>query len=166
MNIKDFYKVGGSSQDGFQLIKIGKRNWVLIYGVDSETENGYSFRKNYGYKPTAQELHQDIDNLINNITDEKILNDFVWNGMGVYLSSENQMNFKAVHDIVVQSDSTMSPITFKLSEDENGQPIYHEFKSKSEISDFYLKAVSFIHGTLEAGWKEKDSVDIEKLLEE
>lgn len=166
MNIKNFYKVGGSSQDGFQLIKIGKKNWVLIYGVDSKTENDYSFRKNYGYKPTARELHQDIDNLINNITDEKILNGFTWNGMKVYLSSENQMNFKAIHDIITQSESAMSPITFKLSEDENGQPIYHEFKTKDEISDFYLKAVSFIHSTLEAGWKEKDSVNVEKLLEE
>lgn len=165
MNIKNFYKVGGSSKDGFQLVKIGEKNWTLIYGVKSGSEDGYSFRKNYGYKPTAQELHQDIDELINNITDKKILNGFVWEDMSVYLSQENQMNFKAIHDIVVQSvGKSILPITFKLSEDESGEPIYHKFNTKDEISDFYLKAVSFIHTTLEKGWEEKDSVNIEELL--
>ena len=87
-----------------------------------------------------------------------ILNGFVWNEKTVYLSSENQFNFKAAYDLAVQTSSQSLPITFKLGES-NGVPVYHTFEQMSEFTDFYTKAVAFINQTLAEGWAKKDSFD-------
>ena len=86
-------------QDG--LYKIGRNKYELIYGYGVDGENGYNWRRRYRNLPTVEELKTDIEDTINALTDEKILNGFSWNGKNVYLSSENQFNFKAAYDLAI-----------------------------------------------------------------
>jgi len=96
---------------------------------------------------------------INARTDRRILDGFEWHGIKVWLSSENQFNFKAAYDIAVQTGGATLPVRFKLGEDNNGSPVYHVFGDMDEFTDFYTKALSYIVNVLNEGWEEKDSVN-------
>lgn len=160
MKQSDFYKVGAEKRQD-QVIKIGVKNYLLIfgYGID-EDGNGYNMRKNYDHKPTKTELKEDITQLIDGITDSKILQGFRWNEVSVYLSTENQMNFKAAFDLNMQTGGLMLPVKFKLGEDAEGNAVYHTFENMEDFTDFYTSAVSYINQCLNEGWAEKDSLDM------
>lgn len=164
MKQSDFYKVGAEKRQD-QLIKVGAKNYLLIYGFGKDKDgNGYNMRKNYDHKPTATELKEDINALIDSCTDSKILQGFRWNEANVYLSTENQMNYKAAYDLAVQTSGATLPVKFKLGEDESGNAIYHAFEELSEFTDFYTKAIAYVSTCLNEGWEEKDSIDYESLL--
>jgi hypothetical protein len=102
---------------------------------------------------------------INARTDEKIVGGLVWTPQAggdpipVWLSTENQFNFKSAYDLAVQKQGATLPVTFKMGEDEEGNPVYHTFETMEDADDFYLHAVAYINTTLSAGWSEKDSID-------
>ena len=160
MKQSDFYKVGAEMRQD-QVIKIGVKNYLLIYGYGTDEDgNGYNFRKNYDHKPTKTELKEDITQLIDGITDSKILQGFRWTEVSVYLSTENQMNFKAAFDLNMQTGGLMLPVKFKLGEDTEGNAVYHTFENMEDFTDFYTSAVSYINQCLNEGWAEKDSLDM------
>lgn len=160
MKQSEFYKVGAEKRQD-QVIKIGVKNYLLIYGYGTDEDgNGYNFRKNYDHKPTKTELKEDITQLIDGITDSKILQGFRWNEVSVYLSTENQMNFKAAFDLNMQTGGLMLPVKFKLGEDTEGNAVYHTFENMEDFTDFYTSAVSYINQCLNEGWAEKDSLDM------
>lgn len=167
MNTSEFYKVNGATERNDSLIQIGKKNWLLVFGFfkDADMESGGNYRKNYDHKPSAEELRNDIEALINKVTDNAIANGFVWNGKSVYLSTENQINFKAAYDLAVQSNGSTLPIKFKLGEEADNTPVYHTFQTLDEFTDFYTKAFAYISQCLNEGWTEKDNIDYQKLLD-
>lgn len=61
----------------------------------------------------------------------------------------------------MQKDGATLPVTFKMGEDAEGNPVYHTFETMEDADDFYLKAVAFINQTLAEGWTRKDSIDWE-----
>ena len=160
MKQSEFYKVVAEKRQD-RVIKIGVKNYLLIYGYGTDEDgNGYNFRKNYDHKPTKTELKEDITQLIDGITDSKILQGFRWNEVSVYLSTENQMNFKAAFDLNMQTGGLMLPVKFKLGEDTEGNAVYHTFENMEDFTDFYTSAVSYINQCLNEGWAEKDSLDM------
>lgn len=166
MNTEAFYKVYGATGRNDNLTQIGQKNWLLVYGFfkDDDTDNGGNYRKNYDHKPSLDELRIDIENLINKETDNAIINGFVWEGKPVYLSTENQINFKVAYDLAIQSDGSTLPVKFKLGENKCGTPVYHLFQDLTSFTDFYTKVFTYISQCLNKGWKEKDNVDYQKLL--
>ena len=101
-----------------------------------------------------------IVDYINSKTDERILSGFVWNGINVWLSDENQRNFSEAQRVAMITSGQSLPMTFKLGEDAGGNPVYHEFTTVEEITGFYLSAVAYINQCLNEGWLEKDSIDM------
>ena len=89
--------------------------------------------------------------------DNKILSGFVWNEMPIWLSSENQFNYKAAYDLAVQTNGASLPVTFKFGTANN--PVYHTFTTVEELADFYTKAIEYVNKTLADGWAKKDSID-------
>lgn len=83
-------------------------------------------------------------------TDAKILNDFKIEGKGFKLSLENQMNYKAEHEL---RDALTYPHKVKSIDG------YHQFQDAAEYHLFYLSAVAFIRTTIEAGWDAKDALE-------
>lgn len=94
---------------------------------------------------------------INKEIDNKIISGFIWKDMSVWLSTENQFNYKAAYDLAIISQGKSLPVTFKFGTTDN--PIYYTFETIEDISDFYLSAMAYISKTLEDGWKMKDSID-------
>lgn len=167
-------KVFGS-KDFYKVIKKSASRIVVCYEyTDEEVDNCGSwyeiiFYKNSEYDVNLQTIKDAIINDINTQTDEKILNGYEWtilhgNDAGktvkVWLSAENQNNFKAFHDAVKEYPGIDAfPVTYKLAEDENGNPIYETFQTMGELSQFYLGIVSYIKQTISEGWARKDSID-------
>lgn len=111
-------------------------------------------------KPSREIIRTVILGWYNEEIDREILSGFVYEGMPVWLSSENQFNYKAAHDLAVQNGGATLPVTFKFGTDE--EPRYRTFGKLEELTDFYTKAMKHIQDTLADGWKKKDAFDPEK----
>lgn len=145
-------------QDG--LYCIGRNKYELFYGFGKDSEEaeiGYNYRQTFRYKPTPDECAKIIKATINKATEQTILNGFVWRDMPVWLSAENQFDYKTAYDLAVQTSGETLPVRFKFGTDEN--PQYFVFDNMEEFSDFYRSAVRFVNETLTKGWAEKDWID-------
>lgn len=157
MATTEFFRCNGATERADKLVCLSSSNYLLIFGFDTDEDgNNYTWRKYYDHKPTVREIKQDISDLINAETDAKILTGFTWNGKPVYLSTENQLNFKAAYDFARDTNGATLPVKFKLGEDADANPIYHTFTKFEPLADFVTKATTFVIETLNEGWKKKD----------
>ena len=111
----------------------------------------------FNHLPTLAEIKQVVIGWYNEQIDQQILSGFKWRDISVWLSSENQFNYKAAYDLAVQTNGSTLPVTFKFGSDD--EPIYYKFANLEEFADFYTKAMLFIQTSLSEGWAKKDSVD-------
>lgn len=134
--------------------------------IKNGVEKGVSFLEaEFNYKPTLQDIKNVILDFENKNIDEKILSGFVWRDMPIWLSTENQFNYKAAFDIASTFGGTW-PLVFKFGTPEN--PVYYEFKEFDSLRDFYMSAMAYINNTLAIGWMKKDNInwsEYEKWLE-
>lgn len=102
-----------------------------------------------------------IVNEINKIIDEEtaynIINSCLWNGYNIYLSKENQMNYKNAFDLAMATDGENLPVTFKFKK--GNASVYYTFDTVNELKDFYVAMSNHISNCLKAGWEEKDKFD-------
>lgn len=132
--------------------------WDIIPEQDEENDDTVSFMEaEVLHKPSLKEVKDIVLNGYNQIVDEKILSGFVWKDMSVWLSSENQFNYKAAYDLAVMSQGKTLPSVFKFGRTDN--PVYYSFGTLEDISDFYISAMAYINTCLTEGWKQKDSID-------
>lgn len=140
-----------------------KNKWRVRWDVQ-EKEDGLAnyMEKEFIGKPSTDVIKATVTEWVNSQVDETILSGFVWNEMNVWLSSENQFNYKAAYDLAVQSSGATLPVTFKFGTDE--QPVYHSFSDLDELTDFYTSAMQHIQNALAEGWRSKDSFNPELYL--
>ena len=162
-------RVEGSMSDFAYVRQDGSRT-VIGYGLQQKADSDncqwqevYLYRREHP-SISLEDVKRVIIADINARTDEKILSGFVWTPLDgepipVWLSTENQFNFKSAYDLAVQKQGATLPVTFKMGEHEDGTPVYHTFETMDDADDFYLKAVAYINQTLAAGWQEKDGID-------
>ena len=135
---------------------------------ENGTSGGVSFLETeFKHKPTMAEVKDTVLGWMNKKIDEEILSGFVWNGMKVWLSTENQFNYKAAYDLAVQTQGASLPVVFKFGDTDS--PEYHTFSRLEELADFYMLAMAYINERLSTGWASKDAMDwseYEKLLNE
>lgn len=156
-------KVNGTLADFAPMRNEGTRI-TICYGLKHLDGDLYEWHEIYLSKKQNATISLDIVKQailgdINHRTDEKILSGLVWKGNPVWLSQENQFNFKAAYDLAVQTQGATLPVTFKLGEQEDGTPIYHTFDTMEDSTDFYTAAVNHIHQSVADGWLEKDGID-------
>ena len=131
---------------------------IQPYFNEEGEEQGVSYYETeVMHKPSMNDVRQIVLKGMNQVIDDKIFSEFVWNDMQVWLSSENQFNYKAAYDLAVQSGGGTLPVIFKFGSTDN--PVYYEFKTLEDLSGFYLQAMNFINDTLSKGWQKKDNVD-------
>ena len=149
------------------IIERVSKDYFVRWDFQTDENGDVTFQEvKFPYKPTLEIIKDIILDVENLKVDAKILEGFEWNGMKVWLSSENQFNYKAAYDLAAQTNGGSLPVTFKFGDTEN--PVYHEFKTLDDIADFYVKAMSHVNNTLKEGWESKDSIDwslYEKALE-
>lgn len=136
-----------------------RNKWRVRWDVTADDSGTASYmEEEFNHKPSGEEIKSLISGWINARTDERILSGFRYNGKTVWLSTENQFNYKAAYDLAVQTAGASLPVTFKLGEDDS--PEYVTFEELTALSSFYTGAMEFIQDTLAQGWKAKDSIDL------
>lgn len=137
-----------------------KRKWRIRWDIQ-EIENGsanYMEEEFVSGRPSEDIIKATVLSWYNSQIDANIISGFYYEGNMVWLSSENQFNYKASYDLAVQTEGKSLPVVFKFGTDES--PFYREFGTLSELTDFYMKVVQHIQNTLSDGWKKKDSFNI------
>lgn len=150
-----FFKVYGAEKENNTLLCLNGKHYVLFYGFFTDENGNYRLRKDYSYKPTMEEIKMDIGKLIDEQTANRILTGFEYEGDNVWLSQENQINFRS---------AVSFPCRFKIGE-RDGMPIYRTFSNEYELSAFNNAIADYIHVCLEDGWHKKDNLDCDKLKE-
>lgn len=133
-------------------------------GTDAEVMNQFLASINEPNKTLVEnmsrkELVSALQGKINERINALILSGFVWRDMAVWLSAENQSNYKAAYDLAFQAQAMQmpfSPVKFKFGTDE--EVIYHVFTDFGELADFFTKAVKHIQDCYQKGWDEKDAL--------
>lgn len=144
------------------------QKWIVrwdiqpCYREDKETgeqeQQGLDYYEHwFTHKPSPEEIKEVVTAGYNALTDEKILSGFVWKDMPVWLSTENQFNYKAAYDLAIQTQGASLPVTFKFGDTVN--PVYYTFTDVTDFTDFYVQAMTYINTTLAEGWQVKDSID-------
>lgn len=132
-------------------------DFVPHYDADGIEDGVEYYEHEFLYKPSLSEIKEIVLNGYNKIIDQQILEGFEWNGMPVWLSTENQFNYKAAYDLAVQTQGTSLPVMFKFGTTE--EPAYYTFEDMESFTDFYTKAMTYINTKLLEGWQLKDSID-------
>ncbi|MEZ3589645.1 MAG: DUF4376 domain-containing protein [Muribaculaceae bacterium] len=170
---------GPTPPDGVRVTRIARRRWMVEYAVppdgdaangdagdghtaDAENDSGHEggvsewWTAYTGTEPTADSLQRDIAAHINSLTDAAILGGMTWDGERVWLSTENQFNYKAAYDLAVQSLGASLPVTFKLGTDD--RPVYRTFTLLADLQAFYTGCLAHVQRCYTAGWKAKDFI--------
>lgn len=126
--------------------------------LDIDTDLAYWTEEIFYHLPTIGEIRSMVYNYFNNITNDKILKGFNWNGLSIWLSPENQHNYKAAYDLAIQTNGDSLPYKIKYGNDEN--PNYYLFTDLSDLTQFYKESFKFIEDTLQECWDKKDNFDI------
>lgn len=127
-----------------------EKECVLFYGHGTDDTGGFRWRKDYDHRPTREEIQADIEALINEQVAERIREGLVYDNIHVWLSKENQLNFRSTPTI---------PVRFKLGNYADGTTAYKIFETREELESFNGVVADHIARCLNEGWDEKDAVD-------
>ena len=134
-----------------------KDKWRVRWDIEERDGMATYEEAEFDRRPTLEEIKTAVLASYNARIDEAIRSGFRWEETPVWLSAENQFNYKAAFDLAVQTDGANLPVVFKLGTDE--KPVYREFTTVDELKNFYTAAMAHVQGTLAAGWKAKDEID-------
>lgn len=151
---------GSSGISLLECVNPVRNKWRARWDVQPGEQEGTTsyMEEEFTYKPTSEEIKTMVIEWYNQQINNEIMSGFTYNGVPVWLSQENQFNYKAAYDLAVQTDATTLPVTFKFGTD--SEPVYYEFKTLDKLTEFYTKAMVFVQRTLDAGWKKKDAFDL------
>jgi hypothetical protein len=145
---KKYIKNGEIFESPIKFQKDGKT--IITANPDILLENGFEeYIQPESEKPEIDYLNADIEDMIKHVneqTDEKILNEFSWNGYEFYLTIENQTNFA---NMFIAKDFLEYPQTIKTKTG------FAQLQNKEEVQEFYLAGVNFVKACLEEGWRIK-----------
>lgn len=132
--------------------------WRIRFDVTTRDDGSVDYMEHeFDHKPSLQEVKAIITNFYNEQTDHCILSGLRYDGQLVWLSSENQANYKAAYDLAVQTQGETLPYKIKLGTEDS--PTYKEFLTLQDFKAFYLTVQKHIDKTINDGWTKKDSID-------
>lgn len=133
---------------------VGDR-WRVSYNVTSKTDEDGNILYEYieletdSYPTNPQEI---IKEYIDSCTNNKIVNELVYNETPIYLSMERQHNIQSLF-MAAQLGKIKYPYVFNVGE-ENTIVI----TNANDLNNFYMAVFDWIDSCLEEGRKIKDSI--------
>jgi hypothetical protein len=132
--------------------------YIIIWDVKEIGENEYSFMKeNFKSKPSLIDIKKVIIDYYNAECDKEILSGLQFENNLVWLTSENQFNYKASWDFALNKDGINLPVVFKLGTDD--EPVYRSFNTIEDLDTFMITVMNHIQTTLQKYWTIKDNID-------
>ncbi|MDY4667278.1 MAG: hypothetical protein SO359_05170 [Prevotella sp.] len=137
-----------------------KNKWRIRWDYQQREDGTTDFMEaEFPHKPSVEEVRALVIQWYNDDTDRRILSGFAFEGSTVWLSAENQLNYKAAFDLAVQTNGASLPVTIKLGTDD--KPVYRVFSQLEDFRTFYTAALTYIQQTIADGWKVKDAFKME-----
>ena len=141
-----------------------KNKWHVRFDFKEDEDGQVSYmEEEFKGKPSISEVKDVIVKYYNDLCDEEIRSGLMFEGNQVWLSTENQFNYKSAFDFAFQtvaSGGDFIPVTVKLGTDE--EPVYRTFEDIAELQAFITTCFAHIQGTLAKYWAIKDSTDFTK----
>ncbi|MDM1523852.1 hypothetical protein HX088_11300 [Empedobacter sp. 225-1] len=139
-------------------------NTFIVRFDETKIDNGYKYQQ---FLVVGDKAIETIKTTINNYYNEKcsdeILKGFKLDSDIVWLSSENQINYKIYYDFALfnhQNDLEFKPIKIKIGDETNTK--YHTFESFNDFQKFVFDYTEHIQNTISKYWDLKDSIEWEK----
>lgn len=148
---------GSPNAPYIECINPRKGTWRVRFNVERKEDSATWLEHDFDHRPTTEEVRGVYVGYVNSVVDESILMGLTYEGHMVWLSAENQLNYKAAHDLAVQTNGTNLPIRFKLGTTDD--PYYVNFTTVSDLTKFYSLLVWHVQQCIERGWQQKDSFD-------
>lgn len=149
---------GSSDVQLFECTNSVRNYWRIRFDVQKNEDGSADYMEHqFQHKPSLAEIKSVINNFYNEQTDANILSGLQYDGQMVWLSAENQANYKAAYDLAVQTQGESLPYKVKLGSED--APVYKVFNSLQDFKAFYLAIQKHIQETISEGWKKKDSID-------
>lgn len=153
-------KVQGS-KSYYSPVRVDFTRIVISYNPQEVSETDYTWNELVYYQkqgiPSFEQIKEDIIADANNEVKNTIISGFTWLHMPVWLSTENQANYKNALDIALQTDGSNLPITFKFGTDES--PVYYTFDTVDSLKDFWVACSKHITDAISEGWRVKDNIN-------
>lgn len=135
-----------------------RNRWRVRWDVTTDSTGITSYmEEEFDHCPTTDEIRSLVVSWYNGQTAEFILTGFSFEGASVWLSGENQFNYKSAHDLACQTQGASLPVTFKFGTDE--EPQYRTFDTLDDLSSFTMAWMEHIRSALADGWRKKDAFD-------
>lgn len=152
--------IGTADVKLMECISPAKNKWRIRWDVQQADDGSATYmEEDFDHKPTEDEIKDTVIVWYNEQIDTNILSGFIYEDSVVWLSTENQFNYKAAYDLAVQTEGKSLPVMFKLGSEE--EPVYKTFETLDVLADFYTRAMSHVQSTLQNGWKSKDNFKLE-----
>jgi len=139
---------------------------VHPFEVEGEQKGVSYMEETLDHAPTIDEVKKIVIGYYNDLCDKEILSGFQYDGVPVWLSRENQINYKVANDLSFQNVSVggeFQPIKFKFGTDAN--PVYKTFETLESLSSFVVSMFTYIQKTLNKYWEIKDNIKWDKYEE-
>jgi len=131
--------------------------WKVRVKLDPNEDGIIEYmEEDFDHKPTETEIKEYVMAHYNAMCNDMIQSGLKYNDEIVWLSLENQQNYKMIYDYAMLNDDIF-PIKIKLGDALN--PEYYQFESIEEIKGFYNSIIKHINDTLCDFWSKKDSID-------
>lgn len=142
-----------------ECVSPARNKWRVRWDVREHGDGSADYMEaGFSHKPSDVEVKATVIGWYNEQANNTIMSGFEYEGSPVWLSAENQFNYKAAHDLAVQTGGATLPVKFKFGTDEN--PVYRVFDTLEGLTDFYTKAMRHIQDTLDAVWQKKEAFDL------
>lgn len=135
-----------------------KNKWRVRWDVSTDESGTTSYmEEDFDHKPSAEEIKSLIEGWISEATRDKIVSGFSYDGVPVWLSTENQANYERAY---IQSKLGHGVSTvFKFGTDEN--PVYRRFENPADLEAFFHAYSEHIQQTQLDGWNAREAIDLD-----
>lgn len=158
MEIKTSYST--ESTQLFECFNKVKNTYIVRFD-ETKIDNGYKYQHFFvSGTDDIEVIKSTINNYYNELCSDEILKGFKIDSDIVWLSQENQMNYKIYYDFALvnnQNGQEFKPIKIKIGDETESK--YHTFESFEEYQKFVFDYTEHIQNTISKYWELKDSID-------